>query len=175
MTIGVAGVLIVVPFPQDSLGGPGTTAGANHIGLAGAVSILTVATTILLGFALRRDPVWAGVSSFSYVMGLVILVTGAIAGGVSAGARSPLLGLFEQMTIWSLRSGRGGAHRVVLRGHGFPLSVTSLTPWLPPDFANAEAHGETLPVSVANPVLANLALALVMMVDALWSLGHEDL
>lgn len=94
----VGGVLLVGPFPQDTMGQPGTTAGAMHIALAAVVSPLTVATTFLLGFASRRDGLWRGTSRFSLLMGLVILATGALA-GITAVKDGVYLGLFQRVTI----------------------------------------------------------------------------
>jgi hypothetical protein len=94
----VGGVLLVVPFPQDTLGLPGTTAGVMHIALAAVVSPLTVAIAFLLGFAFRKDAIWRGASRFSFALGLVILATGALA-GVTAVNDGEFLGLFQRFTI----------------------------------------------------------------------------
>lgn len=94
----VGGVLLVVPFPQDTLGLPGTTAGVMHIALAAVVSPLTVAIAFLLGFAFRKDALWRGASRFSFALGLVILATGTLA-GVTAVNDGDFLGLFQRFTI----------------------------------------------------------------------------
>jgi hypothetical protein len=123
VVIAVGGVLLVTPFPQDSLGETGTPAGAVHIALAAVVSLLTVATAFLLGSALQRDLSWVAVSRFSFVMGFVILITGALAGSIVA-VGGPAPGLFERLTIgafllWvlvvaahALITARGGPPRV---------------------------------------------------------------
>lgn len=98
IAIAVGGVLLVVPFPQDSLGRPGTAAGAMHIALAAVVAPLTVATTFLLGFAFRSDARWRGLSGFSMAMGFAILATGAAA-GIGAAGGVAFSGLLERLTI----------------------------------------------------------------------------
>lgn len=92
---GVAGVLMIQPFPQDPMGTPLTAAGTGHIVLAGVSALGLVAATVLCAFAWRSDPVWGRVRWLSLGAGVAILATGAVGAAMIA---SPYFGLFERFT-----------------------------------------------------------------------------
>jgi ABC-2 type transport system permease protein len=60
-------------------------------------------------------------------------------------------------------------------GDLLPISVTTLSPWLLPDLANAVAHGQDVPVSIMTAVVANLVLVLAVTTAALWRFAREEL
>lgn len=62
----------------------------------------------------------------------------------------------------------------VFFGNMIPLSIVSRTPWVLPDLAGAIAHGDSLPVSIATPIVANLALASIFVAAALWRLRRQE-
>lgn len=92
---GVAGVLMLEPFPQDAMGAPLTPAGTVHIVLAGVSALTLVVAITLAGLAWRREPDWRRLWVFSLVAAAAILVTGGVG---AAFITSPYFGLLERTT-----------------------------------------------------------------------------
>ena len=96
-TIGaISGIGQVTVFRMDHVGSPATLTGQGHIILAAVSSLLTVAATVVYGFAFRRDPMWRPLSRPSFIAAVAFVVTGPAA-ALSVGG--PYMGLFERITI----------------------------------------------------------------------------
>lgn len=98
---GVAGVLMLEPFPQDPMDAELTTGGMVHIVLAGVSAITLVAATILAAIGWRKDTHWSRLRTFSIVAGVAILATGGVG---AAFVTSPVFGLLERTTQLSFLS-----------------------------------------------------------------------
>lgn len=92
---GLAGVLMIQPFPQDPMGSAVTPAGVVHIVLAGVSALTLVVAAILLGIGWRRDPVFGALSVPSFVAAAAILITGGVGAALIT---SPVFGLLERST-----------------------------------------------------------------------------
>ncbi|MBN9607435.1 MAG: DUF998 domain-containing protein [Actinomycetales bacterium] len=113
---GVAGVLMIEPFPQDPMGSPLTPAGTVHIALAGVSALGLVLALVLFAVAWWRDAFWRRLRVISVVCAAAILVTGGVGAAMVA---SPVFGLFERFTqvsfltwfavlgVFALRAARG--------------------------------------------------------------------
>jgi hypothetical membrane protein len=95
---GVAGLLMTLFFPQDPRGTPLTFAGQMHIALAGVESALTILLVFLMGVAFRGDERWPRFSTYSFVTGVLIIITG-VATALATAQGSGILGLLERCTI----------------------------------------------------------------------------
>jgi hypothetical protein len=92
---GVAGVLMIEPFPQDPMGTPVTGAGTVHIALAAISAATLVAAAVLLFFGWRADPVWSRLRLPSLVAAGLILLTGGVGAAMIS---TSVFGLFERFT-----------------------------------------------------------------------------
>jgi hypothetical protein len=95
---GVAGLLMTMFFPQDPRGTPLTFAGKMHIALAGVESALTIVLVFLMGVAFRGYKHWPRFSKYSFVTGVLIIITGVATALATAQGRG-ILGLLERCTI----------------------------------------------------------------------------
>jgi uncharacterized protein len=100
---GVAGVLMLEPFPQDAAGQPLTTAGIVHIVLALASALTLVTATFLSAVGFRRDSTFAVLRWPSVAAGIAILVTGGVGSAALSGG-SPYFGAIERLTQLSFVS-----------------------------------------------------------------------
>jgi hypothetical protein len=87
-------------FPQDPRGTAFTTSGTIHIILAGIISPLTILAIFLFGLSLRKYNEMKLFSSYSFLSGVIVLVSGGIA-AVSVANNSLYGGLFERITIFT--------------------------------------------------------------------------
>ena len=87
-------------FPQDPRGAASTMAGTIHIILAGIISPLTIISIFLIGLSLRKYSDLKLFEIYSYISGLIVLVSGGIA-AVSIANNSIYGGLFERITIFT--------------------------------------------------------------------------
>jgi len=92
---GVAGILMIEPFPQDPMGTPVTGAGTVHIVLAAISAVTLVAAAVLLFFGWRGDPVWSRLRLPSLVAAALILITGGVGAAMIS---TNVFGLFERFT-----------------------------------------------------------------------------
>jgi len=94
-----AGVLMLAPFTEDPVGTPLTPFGVGHIVLVAVSAFGIVAAAFLYAWAWRRDPRWRPLARLSLVVGIVVLVTGAVG---SAALTTPVFGLLERLTPLTL-------------------------------------------------------------------------
>jgi hypothetical membrane protein len=97
VVIGGLGIAMFA-FPQDMSGSPVSTAGAIHIALAAAMSLLTMAVILVRGRAEMRLPGKRGAALYSFVSLGYVFVTGALA-GIGVAQHWALAGLLERCTI----------------------------------------------------------------------------
>jgi hypothetical protein len=95
---GLAGLLMIQPFPQDPMGSPVTPQGVVHIVLAGVSAVTLVVAAVLLGIGWRRDARFGRLSIPSFVAAAAILVTGGVGAAL---VTSPVFGLLERSTQFS--------------------------------------------------------------------------
>ena len=74
--------------------------GTLHIILAGIISPLTIISIFLIGLSLRKYSNQKIFEIYSYISGLIVLVSGGIA-AVSIANNSIYGGLFERITIFT--------------------------------------------------------------------------
>jgi hypothetical protein len=92
----IAGLGQVTFFRQDPGGIPVTVSGLGHIILAAVSSLLTVVSTLVYGFAFRRDATWRKLSSPSFGATAALLLSGPAA---ALTVTTAYAGLFERVTI----------------------------------------------------------------------------
>ena len=90
-----AGLLMLEPFPQDSVGTPATQAGTLHVAMASIASLALLAASFLLSHGWRGDPRWCGLAPVSRWVGIALLLTGPL-GFWMAATTSPYFGIFER-------------------------------------------------------------------------------
>lgn len=90
--------LLMYFAPMDLLDGPVTLAGQLHMALAAACSLLTILATLVTGLGFRGLHGWRAMGIYSVLSAGVIVVTGAMA-AVGAAMGSPVLGIYERLTI----------------------------------------------------------------------------
>jgi len=95
--IGLFGLLMYF-FPQDPRGTAFTMTGTIHIILASIISPLTILSIFLVGLSLRKYSGMKIFSIYSYLSGVIVLISGGIA-AVSVANNSLYGGLFEKITI----------------------------------------------------------------------------
>jgi Protein of unknown function (DUF998) len=100
LVLGVEGIFgfLTIIFPQDPRGAPVTSTGKIHIALAGLSALTTILTIFLLGFWFRAIHSFRGYSIYSFISGIVVIISGALAAYTGA-TLSPILGLMERITI----------------------------------------------------------------------------
>jgi hypothetical protein len=96
---GLVGALTLA-FPQDPIGSPVTTAGATHIALAAASSLLTMVAVGLGGAWLLTAGALRPAAWYSLVTLAVIFGFGVIT-AVATANLDPLMGLYERVTIFA--------------------------------------------------------------------------
>jgi hypothetical protein len=94
-----AGILMLEPFTEDPVGTPLTPFGIGHIVLVAVSAFGIVIATFLYAWAWRNDPRWRALSRPSWIIGVVVLVTGGIG---SAAITTPVFGLLERFTPLAL-------------------------------------------------------------------------
>lgn len=94
-----AGILMLEPFTEDPVGTPLTPFGVGHIVLVAVSALGIVAAAFLYAWAWREDPRWRRLSRPSLIVGILVLVTGAIG---SAAITTPVFGLLERLTPLTL-------------------------------------------------------------------------
>lgn len=94
--MGVLGILILF-IPQDPRGTTSTTAGIIHIVLAGLLSLLTIASTVLGGFAFQQVE-HKNMARISWGLAVFILLTGGLT-AFAIGQEWQTVGLWERLTI----------------------------------------------------------------------------
>ncbi len=87
-------------FPQDPRGAASTVGGTLHIILAGIISPLTIISIFLMGLSFRKYSELKLFVTYSYLSGVIVLVSGGIA-AVSIANNSIYGGLFERVTIFT--------------------------------------------------------------------------
>jgi hypothetical membrane protein len=97
VVIGGLGIAMFA-FPQDMPGSPVSIAGAVHIGLAAAMSLLTMITILVRGRAEMRLPAKRGAALYSFVSLGIVFVAGAFA-GIGVAHHWAIAGLLERCTI----------------------------------------------------------------------------
>ncbi len=99
IAIGVITILTSAVFPQDpqhAWDAPPTFAGQMHKILAmGALPILSLASTLLIGIWAQRTGVYSGFGSYSYISLGAVLISAVI---TFATMQHPVLGLTERIT-----------------------------------------------------------------------------
>jgi len=85
-------------FPQDPMGSAITAKGTVHVVIAGALSLLSMASILTRAFAERAEPAWKRVSVYSFLSVAVVFVTGGLA-AVGVARSWPVGGLLERLTI----------------------------------------------------------------------------
>jgi len=78
-------------LPPGPAGTPLTFAGQMHIALAGVESALTIVLVFLMGVAFRGDGHWPRFSTYSFVTGVLIIITG-VATALATAQGSGILG-----------------------------------------------------------------------------------
>jgi hypothetical protein len=94
--VGLVNILTAAVFPQDPIGAPATFPGKMHIILVGALSVMSMSATLLLGLWSRQVDVPAGYGAYTLASLSVMLLTGLIA--VATGG-SRWMGLTERLTV----------------------------------------------------------------------------
>ena len=94
---GVFGFLTLFA-PEDPVGAQVTGTGVLHIVLAGASSLGTMVSMLLLAFWLRGSPRTRGMGIYSFISVGFVFVTGGITAAMGAG-RGHIAGLMERLTI----------------------------------------------------------------------------
>jgi len=94
-----AGILMLEPFTEDPVGTPLTPFGIGHIVLVAVSAFGIVIATFLYAWAWRNDPRWRPLVRLSWIIGVVVLVTGGIG---SAAITTPVFGLLERLTPLAL-------------------------------------------------------------------------
>jgi len=97
MACGIAGVLMIEPFPQDAVESTITMAGAVHIVLALVSAAALVVATFLTASGFHGDAVFGGLRAVSIAAGVTIAVTGAI-GSAAVMLASSVFGGIERLT-----------------------------------------------------------------------------
>ena len=95
--IGLLG-LVMYFFPQDAIGTNVTPAGAVHIAIAGAMSLITMLAIFFRGLAEWRDPRQRKAAAYSFSSVLLVFVTGGLA-AMSIAGHWAYGGLLERFTI----------------------------------------------------------------------------
>ena len=95
--IGLLG-LVMYFFPQDAVGTSVTPAGAVHIAIAGAMSLITMLAILFRGLAEWRDPGQRKAAVYSFSSVLLVFVTGGLA-AMSIAGHWAYGGLLERLTI----------------------------------------------------------------------------
>jgi len=85
-------------YPTDPLGAPMTSTGVMHAWLAGVASVATMLAVLRVGLKLRREAGWRRFAGYSLATLFVIVASGALA-AVLAAQMSPVMGLWERVTI----------------------------------------------------------------------------
>jgi len=85
-------------YPTDPLGAPMTSTGTMHAWLAGVASVATMLAVLRVGLKLRAEPEWRRFAGYSLTTLVVIVASGALA-AVLAARMSPVMGLWERVTI----------------------------------------------------------------------------
>jgi hypothetical membrane protein len=92
--------LLMGTFRQDPIGAPLTFSGLMHLVLAGVASLGTIFAIFLASFGFRKLDYAAGLSKFSLVMGILVLISGGL---TAAGTTQfpAIFGILERITIGS--------------------------------------------------------------------------
>jgi hypothetical protein len=98
VTVGIAGILMELAFPQEPGGTATTFAGIMHFVMAGVASLGTMVAILMLAFWFRNIPALKGQVLYSMISVAIIFVSGGLAAGAMAN-HSPLFGLIERITI----------------------------------------------------------------------------
>jgi hypothetical protein len=115
VTVGMAGVLMEVVFPQEPGGTATTFAGTMHFVMAGVASLGTMVAILTLAFWFKNVPELKGYAAFSTISVTVVFVSGGLTAAAMAN-HSLLFGLIERITIltfilWMFIIGRKMAQR----------------------------------------------------------------
>ena len=97
---GVIGILIRL-YPIDPIGALITFGGQMHLWLAGLASLASVFAVLFIAVPLRRNPAWWRFAGYSLISLIVIVFSGAFA-VLAARRLSPVMGLWERVTIGAL-------------------------------------------------------------------------
>ena len=93
---GLVNITTATVFPQDAWGSPATFPGKMHKVLAGALALLSMSATLLLGIWFRRTGIFPGFDTYSFITFVIVLITGGFA---VAKLGTPIMGLTERITI----------------------------------------------------------------------------
>jgi hypothetical membrane protein len=96
--IGFMGLLILI-FTQDPRGAPETLHGSLHILLSGITAALTILSILVAGISFREYPNLKIFSWYSYITGILIIISGGL-GAASLANNGSYGGLFERITIF---------------------------------------------------------------------------
>lgn len=92
--------LLMAFFRQDLIGAPLTFTGLMHLILAGVASLTTILAIFLASAGFHKMNDTAGLSKFSLVMGILILVSGGLT-AASPTQFPAVFGILERITIGS--------------------------------------------------------------------------
>ena len=93
---GLVNIMTATVFPQDAWGSPTTFPGEMHKILAGALALLSMSATLLLGIWFRRTGIFAGFDTYSFITFAIVLISGGFA---VTKLGTPIMGLTERITI----------------------------------------------------------------------------
>jgi hypothetical protein len=95
---GLVNVATATVFPQDAWGAAPTSAGQIHKILAGILALLSILSTLLMGYWLNSAGIFPGFGSYSFITIGVLVVSGGFA---VTKLGTPIMGLTERITIFA--------------------------------------------------------------------------
>jgi hypothetical protein len=100
VTVGIAGVLMELAFPQE-LGGTATTfAGTMHLVMAGVASLGTMVAILTMAFWFKNVPALKSYVKYSLTSVAIVFISGGMTAAAMAN-HSSLFGLIERITIFT--------------------------------------------------------------------------
>jgi hypothetical protein len=96
IAIGVVNVTTATIFPQDAWGAPATFPGEMHKIFAGVLALLSILSTLFMGFWFNRTNIFSGWGLYSFITVAVIVLSG---GYSITKLGTPIMGLTERITI----------------------------------------------------------------------------
>ena len=93
----ISGIILLF-FPQDPRTAAFTTTGTVHIAVAGISSLLTILAIFIIGFSFRKKPGMNNFAKYSFISGIIVVVSGGLS-AYSVANNLSFGGLLEKITI----------------------------------------------------------------------------
>lgn len=93
----ISGIILLF-FPQDPRTASFTTTGTVHIAVAGISSLLTILAIFIIGFSFRKKPSMNNFAKYSFISGIIVVVSGGLS-AYSVANNLSFGGLLEKITI----------------------------------------------------------------------------